>query len=230
MLLQLPVLFRCGGVRGAWAVPALLALLATGASAQTGAIEGRVVRSPEPARRTASHYPSGGASARVVQSVPVLAFLRGGTLASDPARPSAGAASVELLQRDTMFVPAALVVRTGTEVRFPNDDPFFHNVFSYSANARFDLGRYPQGETRSVVLAEPGLTRIFCEVHASMRAVVLVTDHGYHAVVEESGAFRIDAVPPGDYTVVVYHPDVGETEVAVRVSPGATTAVELALR
>ena len=38
--------------------------------------------------------------------------------------------------------------RRGSTVEFPNDDPFFHNVFSLSSTATFNLGRYPRGETR----------------------------------------------------------------------------------
>jgi plastocyanin len=58
------------------------------------------------------------------------------------------------LQRDTAFVPAVLVVPPGATVDFGNEDPFFHNVFSYSQAKRFDLGRYPAGESKAVTFEE----------------------------------------------------------------------------
>jgi hypothetical protein len=125
-------------------------------------------------------------------------------------------------------VPAALAVRTGTVVRFPNADPYYHNVFSYSG-PRFDLGRYAPGESREVVLDEPGIVRTYCEIHEFMRAVVVVTDHGFHAVVGDDGRFSITGVPPGSYTLRSYHPDLGTTETPVTVQGGATATVTLEL-
>jgi len=72
-------------------------------------------------------------------------------------------------------MPAAMVVPVGTTVRFPNQDTFFHNVFSYSGPARFDLGRYPRGESKDVRFDEAGIVKVYCEVHEFMRAVVVVT-------------------------------------------------------
>jgi hypothetical protein len=113
-------------------------------------------------------------------------------------------------------------------VRFPNADPFFHNVFSYSG-PRFDLGRYPSGQSREVLFDRPGIVRTYCEIHEFMRGVVLVTDHGFHAVAGEDGAFRIAGIPPGRYTVRAYHPDFGAVEVPVTVTAGATVSVSLEL-
>jgi plastocyanin len=142
---------------------------------------------------------------------------------------AAAPSPVDLVQRDTVFAPSTIAVRSGTVVRFPNADPFFHNVFSYASNARFDLGRYPEGDSRDVRLDRPGIVRVFCEVHEFMRAVILVTDDPYHAVVGEDGAFRMTGVPPGRHTLVAYHPDTGRLEHAVSVVAEETVRVELAL-
>jgi hypothetical protein len=94
-----------------------------------------------------------------------------------------------MTQRDTTFVPSVVAVRAGGTVDFPNGDPFFHNVFSYSSAQRFDLGRYPQGESKSVTFDEPGIVELFCEVHEFMRGAVVVTENPFHAVVAEDGRF-----------------------------------------
>jgi hypothetical protein len=132
-----------------------------------------------------------------------------------------------MVQRDTIFDPGAITILPGTVVRFPNQDPFFHNVFSFGSTPRFDLGRYPEGESREVRFDMPGIVNVYCEVHEYMRAVILVTSHSFHAVVQEDGQFRIDGVPPGEYTLAVYHPDLGVRRESVTVSGGQTIRLEV---
>ena len=165
-----------------------------------------------------------------MQPVAAVVYLTGPGLSAG-ARPvgPASASVVDLVQRDTAFAPSAIAVTTGTLVRFPNADPFFHNVYSYSPNARFDLGRYPEGASRQVVFDEPGIARVFCEVHEFMRAVVVVTDNPYHAVVAADGSFRLEGVPPGEHTFVAYHPDLGEVRQRLVVGSGELVRLELAL-
>ena len=152
-----------------------------------------------------------------------MVYLLGDFPEEDPV-----AAVRDIVQRDGVFLPGALAVTAGTVVRFPNEDPYVHNVFSY-ADPRFDLGRYPAGESREVVFDAAGIVRIYCEIHEYMRAVVLVTEHSFHDVVSEDGTFRIAAVPPGEYTLAAYHPDVGSLEERVTVSEGCTVRVALQL-
>ena len=106
-------------------------------------------------------------------------------------------------QQGESFRPTLLVVPVGATVTFPNGDPQFHNVFSYSRAKRFDLGRYPRGESKAVTFDKPGYVKVLCEVHKWMRAGVLVVDNPYYAIVPESGRFRFDGVPAGRYRVVV---------------------------
>jgi hypothetical protein len=134
-----------------------------------------------------------------------------------------------MAQQDTSFTPAVLVVPPGAEVSFPNRDPFFHNVFSYSSTQRFDLGRYPRGEAKTVRFDEPGVVKIYCEVHESMRAAVIVTENPFHAVLGPDGSFRLEGVPAGVHRLVVWHVDEGTTSQEVRVPEGGTARVELTI-
>ena len=128
-----------------------------------------------------------------------------------------------------MFVPAAVVVPVGGSVTFPNGDPFFHNVFSYSSAQRFDLGRYPAGESKTVDFPDPGIVEVFCEVHEFMRGAILVAENPYHAIVGADGSFRMDGVPPGTYTIAFWHPDYRPVrqEVVVEEAGTAWVSVEL---
>lgn len=191
--------------------------------AVAGRIEGRITIKEKPARRVPSRYQAGGAPARPVQKVPTVVYLEGRIGTAPPPD------EVEMAQQDTTFVPGVVVVARGSEVRFPNRDPFFHNVFSYSSTQRFDLGRYPRGEAKTVRFDEPGVVKIYCEVHESMRSAVIVTDNAYHAVVGADGSFALEGVPPGTHRLVVWHVDLGATTTEVRVPEGGTARVDLSI-
>lgn len=190
---------------------------------EPGVIEGTLSLRLGPQRRWASRYPGAGPASAKVHPVPAVVYLLGDF-------PEEGPVTVvrDIVQRDGVFIPGALVVRAGTTVSFPNEDSYFHNVFSY-ADPRFDLGRYPEGESREVLFDEPGIVRVYCEIHEFMRAVVLVTEHSFHDVVSEDGTFRIAGVPPGSYTLAAYHPDLGSLEERVVVPEGGTARVTLQL-
>ena len=189
-----------------------------------GTVEGTVRVKVPPPRRTAAGYTGRPAqAARPVQPVPAVVFLKGG--GAGPA----SAKSAVMAQRDTAFVPALVVVSVGGAVSFPNQDPFFHNVFSYSGAERFDLGRYPRGESKSVTFDEAGVVKIYCEVHEFMRSAVIVSESGIHALVGADGRFSLTGVPAGDWVLVAWHPDAGQSETPIRVEEGGTTRVDLSV-
>jgi plastocyanin len=108
-------------------------------------------------------------------------------------------------QRNEAFSPYVVAVTVGSTVEFPNRDRIYHNVFSLSKARRFDLGRYPRGESRSVRFDQPGVVRVFCEIHSHMSAFILVFAHRYFATTDAEGRYRIDGVPPGAYTLAVWN-------------------------
>ena len=77
-------------------------------------------------------------------------------------------------QKGKAFAPGKLVVQTGDSVRFVNDDPFAHNVFSLSDTKSFDLGSYGQGLSKSVTLDKPGTVEVECAVHPDMKLTIEV--------------------------------------------------------
>jgi plastocyanin len=106
-------------------------------------------------------------------------------------------------QRDLRFIPTVTAVSSGTVVEFRNSDPILHNVFSPGAEA-FDLGTYPQGESRSHQFTEHGPHVILCNVHPEMYAYVVVVPTPHHAVTTPDGRFRMENVPAGSYTLEVW--------------------------
>ena len=127
------------------------------------------------------------------------------------------------------FIPQVLAIQTGDTVRFPNDDPFFHNVFSLSGARSFDLGRYPTNQVRSVKFDRPDIVKIFCHIHSHMNAVIRVLDHPYFCKVGGHGAFFIPQVPEDTYTLVGWHERLKPQRKVIRVLAGENTSVDLVL-
>ena len=108
-------------------------------------------------------------------------------------------------QKDLQFHPQVLPVLVGTTVSFPNRDNLFHNVFSYSQAKEFDLGRYPQNDSRTVMFDKPGVVRVYCDIHSSMSATILVLQNPFFATPDDNGEYRIRGVPEGKYRLVLWY-------------------------
>ncbi len=121
-----------------------------------------------------------------------------------PALPSSKQ-SLRLTQHNKSFEPHVLVVPVGSVVEFPNRDPFFHNVFSLFEGKKFDLGLYEAGSTRNVIFDRNGISYIFCNIHAEMSAVVVALDTPYFGISNRKGELVIPSVPPGRYTMRIWH-------------------------
>lgn len=89
---------------------------------------------------------------------------------------SVGAQAADHLvdQKDKQFSKKAVKIKVGDTVTFRNSDPFAHNVFSLSDIKGFDLGSYPQGQTKTVTFDKPGKVEVECSIHPTMQMVVEV--------------------------------------------------------
>jgi len=140
----------------------------------------------------------------------------------------------QLVQKNKSFQPSVLVIPAGGKVEFPNRDPFFHNVFSLFEGKRFDLGLYESGTTRFVQFDKPGISFIFCNIHAEMSAVVIALATPYYAISDARGDLAISDVPPGRYQLQVFHAGVAPDALRamsreITIAPGQTTLGTFAL-
>lgn len=149
---------------------------------------------------TKNGHPLPNASQAVVWLTPVGAAFE--PPRQDPSR------IPQLVQKNKSFHPSLIVIPVGGKVEFPNHDPFFHNVFSLFEGKRFDLGLYESGTTRFVQFDKPGVSFIFCNIHAQMSAVVVALATPYYAISDSRGEINIPNVPPGRYELQVFHPAV----------------------
>ena len=127
------------------------------------------------------------------------------------------------------FQPRVIAVTRDSTVDFPNEDPSYHNVFSVSGVNRFDLGLYRSGASKSRTFPEPGLVRVYCNIHPQMVGFVMVVDSDFKAVTGPDGSFRFEGVPPGAHVVKAWHEEGTETSQAVTVRASGEEALSLRL-
>jgi plastocyanin len=208
-------------------------LSAAGGSARSGTIRGHVevrrVPAPIERRPSVSEFgaPAGAAGRDQLERARAVVYLesapRGAFEQSEPAR-------AVMDQRNETFVPHVLAITTGTTVDFPNSDHIYHNVFSLSKIARFDLGRYAAGHSNHWRFDRPGIVRVFCDIHSHMNAFILVFGHPFFAVTDAEGRYHIDNVPPGTYNVIAWNEGVSSDPRPATVPDAGMAELDFTLR
>lgn len=142
--------------------------------------------------------------------------------------PSAPPPVMQVTQKDLAFIPTLLPVQVGTRVEFPNLDDTYHNIFSYSAPKRFDLGRYRSDEkpVPAQVFDVAGLVTLRCDIHEHMRALILVLNTPHFVVTDPEGRFRLPGLPAGRYTLKAWIDSKTTQAKPVELAEGATLRVD----
>ncbi len=130
-----------------------------------------------------------------------------------PRRSGGPGHDLKMAQESKRFTPRVLIVPRQGTVEFPNNDPVYHNVFSVSGGNRFDLGLYRSGASKSRSFSEPGLVRVYCNIHPQMVGFLMVVDSDFASITDRAGTFRFDGVPPGSWTLHAWHEEGSETSV-----------------
>jgi len=124
-------------------------------------------------------------------------------------------------QKGCEFRPHMLVFPVGTTLEIRNSDGILHNVHSFSKkNTPFNKAqpKFRKKITHTFTKAE--IVSIKCDVHGWMSGWLVVSDHPYYDVTSEGGAFELAKVPPGKYTVEIWHERLGKQTKSVSVEPG----------
>ncbi len=194
----------------------LLAAVAAAAAPVTGSV--RLSHSLVPAVRHAADF-----SGVVVWLEPARAEIA--TDGHAPPRP----ARARMEQRGKRFIPHVLAIQVGAGVDFPNFDPIFHNAFSNFSGQVFDLGLYAPGTSRTIHFSRPGVVRVFCNIHPTMSALIVVLRWPWFAVSDAAGRFAIPDVPPGEYDLRVFHERATEATLKLLERPVVVSEQGLAL-
>ena len=125
-------------------------------------------------------------------------------------------------QMDVTFQPRVLPITVGSQVDFVNYDNVYHNVFSLTPGADFDIGRVPTGKVVSQTVDKSGEIELFCDIHPQMNATILSLDTPYFVRPNSTGAYALAGLPPGMYEIRLYHPDFEAVAQQLELGPNQT--------
>ena len=225
---------RTSVMYAAWAAT-LLAAAAPAPGAPVGAVTGTVkvtgpppVRAPLPVFKNREVCGEGVPDDRLVvgpggglrYAVVTVEGVRGG---KKPERDL----TLVLDNRACRFEPHVQVAEVGQWLEMRNSDPILHNADArLGQETLFNVALPPNRRARKP-LARPGLVAFTCDVrHTWMSAFIAVTDHPYHTVTDAYGAYEIRDLPPGTYTLRVWHEELGTQEQPLTVAAGATATAD----
>ena len=220
----------CAGVALSLAV--LCSSARSGAVAResaTGSLSGRVHVMSSPARRLATAGVSPGRIVGIQSERETSELENVIVFVNSPIRVDSTPQRASIRQANEEFIPHVVAVTAGSTVEFPNDDLIFHNVFSLSRAATFDLGRYPRDASKAHVFSKPGVVKVFCHLHSHMSAIVRVFPHPYFSVPDREGRFTIPNVPAGRVDVTAWHERAGEVTNVATIEDGGTTELAFSL-
>ena len=124
------------------------------------------------------------------------------------------------------FIPHVAVARVGDTIVAKNSDPIFHTTHYYGP-LTFNVALPMKGMTVSRVFRRSGIISVLCDTHGWMRAFVRVDVHPFHAVSDELGFLRIFGIPPGSYTLELWHETLGTQQVQVEIRSGETARLDI---
>ena len=114
--------------------------------------------------------------------------------------------SVYITQKEQTFIPFVVPFRKGAQIYILNEDEFFHNVYSLTPGARFNVGRRPPGSPYSITIKKLGPIKLFCDIHPHMAAILLSLDTPFFTRIKGDGTYEVKGLPIGKYRVEVFHP------------------------
>jgi hypothetical protein len=143
-----------------------------------------------------------------------------------------GTTPVELDQRGCWFIPHVVLVRAAQPFTLVNSDGVLHNFRTPGTPTNPPQNKaQPKFKRRlDIKIDNPDIIPVNCDVHEWMRAVVVVMAHPYYSLTDASGAFRLADVPPGRYTLTVWHEVLGKQSRDVVVPAGGDVKVSVQLK
>ncbi|HYD50307.1 MAG TPA: carboxypeptidase regulatory-like domain-containing protein [Terriglobales bacterium] len=140
------------------------------------------------------------------------------------------AAKPELDQKGCVYIPHVMTAPAGAEIQIKNSDGILHNIHTYSSkNTPINRAQPKFKKVMGETFKEPETIRVTCDAHGWMQGWIVVTDHPYYAVTDDSGNFKLTDVPPGDYELKVWHEKLGEQTQKVTVAGGGDAKADFTL-
>ncbi|MDP2601430.1 MAG: carboxypeptidase regulatory-like domain-containing protein [Deltaproteobacteria bacterium] len=140
---------------------------------------------------------------------------------------AAAGGDVVLDQRKCEFVPHVLAITAGTPVKITNSDGILHNIHTLSKdNPAFNRAQPKYLKEITQTFSKPEIIPVRCDVHGWMSGWIFVASNPYFDMTGVDGTFKLAAVPPGKYTLEVWHETLGKQTQQVEVAAGQSATVE----
>lgn len=139
------------------------------------------------------------------------------------------AVDITISNKGCVFVPHVAVAMIGSKINIRNNDPVFHTTDTYINGKRFFnipllVGQPPPPPK---TIEEAGLIEITCAVHKWMQGYIVVHTNPYIGITDESGIFSMTGIPPGNYSYVAWHEELGEKKGEVEIKRGQVSTLRL---
>ncbi len=151
--------------------------------------------------------------------------------ADEATQPTDGAT---MNQKSNIYVPHVLPIVAGTRVAFQTMDPELHNIYAKAGESVLFNTALPAGAPLyNKAFKTPGIVALTCNIHSEMSAFIVVLQNRHFAQPDpKTGAWKIDGIPPGRYTVKVWGEKLDDAllkhEFPITITPGATTPLDIA--
>ena len=133
-------------------------------------------------------------------------------------------------QHGCKFVPHVTAMTPG-ELDLKNSDDILHNIHTYStANPSINKAQPKFKKVMTEKFEKPEMIKLTCDVHSWMLGWVAVLPNQFFGVTDANGVTKIDNVPPGKYTVEVWHETLGKQTKDVEVKAGQAAKVAFEMK
>jgi hypothetical protein len=118
---------------------------------------------------------------------------------------------VTINQEHCRYIPHMSIAAKGSTLEVVNSDAVLHTSHGYlysgmERSTAFNIAQPLEGQRTQQQLRKAGMIEIECDAgHVWMSCWVWVTPSPYAAITNESGAFTIDNIPAGTYTLIMWH-------------------------
>ena len=137
-------------------------------------------------------------------------------------------------QNGCKFAPHVTLFKPGATLTALNPDGISHNIHTFSKENPSLNKSQPKFKKKMKIkgkLKKPETIKLSCDVHKKwMDAWIIVAESPYTTITDTSGSFKIDDVPPGDYTVEIWHEKLGKQTEEVSVKGNSDTKVSVSFK
>jgi plastocyanin len=203
------------------ALMVLLCLPMVSAGPGVASVHGKVILNGQPVNPKTINMVSEPSCAKLYSHPPTTEEIvtgLGGALQNVVVYVSAGAPPenavpnqpVTLDQRACRYAPHVLALQTKQVLQVVNNDHVLHNIHPLpSANREWNKAEPPGGAPLTESFAREEIIPIKCNIHPWMRGYIAVLKTSEFAVTREDGAFALNNLPPGKYTITAWHESLG---------------------